>query len=131
MFTDESHFRLSHNDGRVRVYRIANQNATQFQHDNARPHVARIVTQYLQQHDVHVLPWPAFSPDLSPIEHAWNELDRRVRQRPAQAHNVQELAEALAEEWHTIPQRTFQRLVGSMRRRILACIAARGGYTRY
>ena len=101
----------------------SNQNAIHFQHDNARPHVARIVTQYLQQHDVHVLPWPAFSPDLFPIEHAWDELDRCVRQRPAQAHNVHKLAEALAEEWRAIPQGTWQRLVGSMRCCILACIS--------
>ena len=39
------------------------------QQDNARPHTARIVQQYLQQQQVDVLPWPANSPDLSPIEH--------------------------------------------------------------
>ena len=38
--------------------------------DNARPHVAR-VTQFLQQNNVNVMPWPAVSPDLNPIEHKW------------------------------------------------------------
>ncbi len=39
------------------------------QQDNARPHTARITTQYLARNNVDVLPWPAVSPDLNPIEH--------------------------------------------------------------
>ncbi len=39
------------------------------QHDNARPHVARICTQFLEAENIPVLAWPAYSPDMSPIEH--------------------------------------------------------------
>ncbi|GFX69066.1 HTH_Tnp_Tc3_2 domain-containing protein [Trichonephila clavipes] len=39
-----------------------------YQQDNVRPHTARLSQQCLQGYDV--LPWPARSPDLSPIEHA-------------------------------------------------------------
>ena len=31
--------------------------------DNARPHVVRVITQFLQQNNVNVMPWPAVSPD--------------------------------------------------------------------
>ncbi|UYV71316.1 K02A2.6-like [Cordylochernes scorpioides] len=41
-----------------------------YQQDNARPHTARISQQALQ--DVQMLPWPPYSPDLSPIEHVWD-----------------------------------------------------------
>ncbi|GFU94088.1 uncharacterized protein TNCV_3308411 [Trichonephila clavipes] len=41
-----------------------------YQQDNARPHAARLSQQCLQGYDVP--PWPARSPDLSPIEHVWN-----------------------------------------------------------
>ena len=36
-----------------------------FQHDNARCHVARVCQDFLNQNHIHVLPWPALSPDLS------------------------------------------------------------------
>ncbi len=39
------------------------------QHDNARPHVARICTQFLEAENIPVLAWSAYSPDMSPIEH--------------------------------------------------------------
>ncbi|XP_071094658.1 nephrin-like [Haliotis cracherodii] len=40
-----------------------------FQHDNARPQIARLVQDSLQQNNVNVIPWTTRSPDLSPIEH--------------------------------------------------------------
>ena len=39
------------------------------QDDNARPHRARIVQQFLQRNNVDHLDWPARSRDLSQIEH--------------------------------------------------------------
>ena len=50
-------------------------------HDNARPHVARICRQFLNRNNVNVLPWPAMSPDMNPIEHIWDYLGRKVRAR--------------------------------------------------
>ncbi|GFV65060.1 transposable element Tc1 transposase [Trichonephila clavipes] len=44
-----------------------------YQQDNARPHTARLSQQCLQGYDV--LPWPAKSPDLSPIEHVCDVLE--------------------------------------------------------
>ncbi len=52
-----------------------------WQHDNARPHVARICTQFLEAENIPVLAWPAYSQDMSPIEHVWDALDRRIRQQ--------------------------------------------------
>ena len=46
-------------------------------HDNARPHVARICRQFPNRNNVNVLPWPAVSPDMNPIEHIWNYLGRK------------------------------------------------------
>ncbi|UYV61750.1 hypothetical protein LAZ67_1006323 [Cordylochernes scorpioides] len=51
-----------------------------YQQDNARPHTARISQQALQ--DVQMLPWPPYSPDLSPIEHIWDIIGRRLHALP-------------------------------------------------
>ena len=50
-------------------------------HDNARPHVARICRHFLNRNNVNVLPWPAVSPDMNPIEHICEYLGRKVRAR--------------------------------------------------
>lgn len=101
-----------------------------FQHDNARPHTARITTQFLVQNNVNVLPWPAVSPDLNPIEHIWDELGRNVRSNH-RINNVNDLRQALQLEWQAIPNGVIRRYVNSMRRRIVACIHKNGGHTRY
>ena len=62
-----------------------------FQQDNARPHVARICQDFLQQNNVAVLPLHACSPDLSPIKHLWDVLDRRVRGRLNEPQNLEQL----------------------------------------
>ena len=100
-----------------------------FQQDNARLHVAPVCIDFLQRQNIDVLPWPALSADMSPIEHLWDLLGRRVRQRRQQPRTLNELRQALAFEWRRLPQRLVRQLIGSMRRRCAALIAARGGYT--
>lgn len=100
-------------------------------HDNARPHTATVVRQYLEEVDVPVMAWPARSPDLNPIEHLWDELKKRIRARNVAPTNVTELQTALKEEWDSIPQEFVVSLIGSMKRRMEAVIKARGGNTQY
>ena len=107
----------------------ANRNVTLFQQDNARCHTARVSMRYLDEQHVRVLPWPAFSPDLSPIEHLWDVLDRRVRRRDPQ--NADQLEEFLRQEWEAIPLHEIQNLIRSMRRRCTTVVNANGGHTRY
>lgn len=99
--------------------------------DNARPHTAAIVRNFLEATDITTLQWPARSPDMNPIEHLWDELGRRVRSRQRPAENLAELAYALVEEWNRIPMETIRNLISSMPRRLEALRVARGGNTRY
>ena len=92
------------------------------QHDNATSHTARSVRDFLQDRNVSVLPLPAKSPDLNPIEHIWDLLDRRVRARAIPPRNVRELASALVEEWSNISQQELANLAQSMRRRRTAVL---------
>ena len=99
-------------------------------HDNARPYDARIYRQFLDRNNVNVLPWPAVSPNMNPIEHIWDYLGRKVRAR-GNVHNLRDLENALIQEWNNIPNVVIRRYVMLMRGRLTACINSRGGHTRY
>ncbi|GFV35066.1 transposable element Tcb1 transposase [Trichonephila clavipes] len=49
-----------------------------FLKDNARPHVAKIVRDFFSVQHIQLLPWPAYSADMSPIEHVWDLVGRRL-----------------------------------------------------
>ncbi|UYV69075.1 hypothetical protein LAZ67_6002284 [Cordylochernes scorpioides] len=93
-----------------------------YQQDNARPHTARISQQALQ--DVQMLPWPPYSPDLSPIEHVWDIIGRRLHALP-QPRSEDELWQMVEREWRAIPQDAIRTLIDSLPRRVAACIAVR------
>ena len=99
--------------------------------DNARPHRSRAVIECLRQNAVSRIPWPAYSPDLNPIDHLWDILSRKVRAMNPTAQNLAELEAALHREWRQIPQRQIQCLVQGMLRRLRAVINVRRGHTRY
>ena len=101
------------------------------QDDNARPHRARVVRDFLHQNNVVSMQWPALSPDMAPIEHLWDVLGRRVRDNYGQAPDLQTLVQWLQREWQAIPQITLRTLVRSMRRRCAECVRQAGGHTRY
>ncbi|KAK7091535.1 hypothetical protein V1264_009201 [Littorina saxatilis] len=71
------------------------------------------------------------SPDINPIEHLWDELDRRVRRQEEAPANHRDLLQALQEEWDTIPQQDIRHLIQSMPRRCRAVVAAQGSHTPY
>ena len=98
--------------------------------DNARPHVARICQQFLNRNNVNVLPWPAVSPDMNPIEHIWDYLGRNVRAK-GNVNNLSDLENALIQEWNNILNVVIRRYVRSMRGHLAACINSRGGHIRY
>ncbi|GFX87699.1 transposable element Tcb1 transposase [Trichonephila clavipes] len=78
-----------------------------------------------------LLPWHAYSPDMSPIEHVLDLVGRRLTLDPHPADSKVELLLRIQTLWNSIPQADIQNLIDSMPRRIAALIAARGGYTKY
>jgi transposase len=70
--------------------------------DNARHHRALVVTDYLRDESIPTLPWPARSPDLNPIEHIWDIIGRRVRERTPPIHTLNELEQTLHQEWQPL-----------------------------
>ncbi|GFV23278.1 hypothetical protein TNCV_4779921 [Trichonephila clavipes] len=77
------------------------------------------------------LPWPAYSPDMSPIDHFWDLVGRRIARdlRPAAAKD--ELLLRVQAIWNSLPQAGIQNLLESIPRCIAALIVARDDYTKY
>ena len=75
--------------------------------------------------------WPAQSPDLNKIEHAWHILQSAILARLVQTRTSQELKDALVAEWRLVPQNRIQTLITSMRMRCRAVIDARGRQMHY
>jgi transposase len=100
-----------------------------FQHDNDPKHTAKLNKKYLQSKCISVLPWPAQSPDLNPIENLWSILGFRLRNR--RVTTEESLIEILQDEWSKLSRGTLENLVDSMPRRCQAVIDSKGFATKY
>ena len=89
------------------------------------------MTDYLRDESIITLPWPVRSPDLNPIEHIWDIIGRRVKERTPPVQTLNDLDQKLHQEWQYLTQVQIRRLVGSMRRRLAAVIHVNGSYTHY
>ena len=70
-----------------------------FMDDSARPHRARVMTYYLRDKSITTFPWPAMrSPDLNPIEHIWDIIDLRVKERTSPVQTLNDLKKTLHQE---------------------------------
>ncbi|GFW82263.1 DDE_3 domain-containing protein [Trichonephila clavipes] len=83
-----------------------------FQQDNARPHTARVAQDFLRHFQTR--PLPARSPDLSPVEHVWDQLKRPM----PSCHSVHDLELAVQELWAHLPQDNIRCLINSMPDRV-------------
>ncbi len=87
-----------------------------FQQDNAPCHKAQIISDWFLEHDNEftLLTWPPQSPDLNPIEHLWDLVEREICFMDVQPTNLQQLCDAIMFIWTKISEECFQHLVESM-----------------
>ena len=103
-------------------YRLSNVTAPASFFNKTTPDPTHIVQQYLQKQQVDVLPWPANSPDLSPIEYVWDEMKQQ------RLWNSRDISPEYETTSHS---NSMLMLLASMRRRSTAVVDADGGHTRY
>ncbi|GBN53458.1 hypothetical protein AVEN_38562-1 [Araneus ventricosus] len=65
----------------VRLFRGTVGPAFILKDDNARPHRALLVDEFLESVDIRRMDWPARSPVPNPIEHVWDALVRAIATR--------------------------------------------------
>ena len=100
-----------------------------FQHDNDPKHTSAVVKNWLRENKIETLKWPPYSPDLNPIEHMWDELERRMKKH--QPKNKEELKTILHQEWIGIGKEVTEKLVDSVPNRLYECVQMKGYPTRY
>jgi ketohexokinase/beta-glucosidase len=107
-----------------------------FMQDGAPGHSAAYTIDELHQRGIYPIFWPAYSPDLNPIESVWNRMKDYIQQYyPDQyggrQHTYDQLRIIVQEAWDSISVEYLQDLMDSMKARCEAVIAAQGGHTQY
>ncbi len=135
-WSDESRFLLRHSDGRVRIWRKEHKSMDTswlvstvqagggvmvwgiFYWHTLGPLVPieYIISDWFLEHDNEftLLKWPPQSPDLNPIEHFWDVVEREVLIMDVQPTNLQQLRDAIMSIWTKISEECLQHLVESM-----------------
>ena len=100
-----------------------------FQQDNDPKHCSKKTKEFFKEKEIHFLPWPAQSPDLNPIEHLWDYLDRQIL--CFKRRSKQTFENALQEKFYSIDASFCKKLVDSMPNRLKEFIKANGLITLY
>jgi hypothetical protein len=102
-----------------------------FQQDNASIHTSRETKEWLIDQEIDLLPHPAKSPDLNPIENLWAIIVRRVYDGGRQFPDKQSLTRAIVAAWEEISIDQLKKLVKSMPNRCAEVLKQQGKKTRY
>ncbi|GFU70297.1 hypothetical protein TNCV_2106491 [Trichonephila clavipes] len=86
---------------------------------------------FLEPENVRLLPWPAHSPDLSPIGNVWSMVVERLARHHMLVTTVDELCVRVEATWISVPVYAIQPLCDSIPRRIRDAITARVGCSGY
>ncbi|KAI2648434.1 Transposable element Tc1 transposase [Labeo rohita] len=94
LFSDET--KVLESGGRVEklIAQVARIEQFLFKHDCAPMHKARSIKTWLDGFGVEELDWPTQNPDLNPIQHLWDELERRLQARPSRPTSGPDLTHA-------------------------------------
>jgi transposase len=101
-----------------------------FQQDNAKPHKAGPVMDFLDNWGYEVIDWPPQSPDLSPIENIWNVMKMKMKALPTRPRTKATMRNAMMDIWDDLDDNMRKELVGGFRKRLRDCVKNKGGLVR-
>ena len=117
--------------GTLDYYEI-NKNHVYLLHDNDPKHRSKMTQEWLKSNEVKVIDWPAYSPDLNPIENMWHFVKCELAKYDEPPKGMLELWERVQHIWNNkINKDMCLRYINSMPERIQAVIKAKGGETKY
>ena len=94
------------------------------QEDKDPKHTAKLSKKWKSENNIQQIPWPANSPDLSPIENLWSILKMKINEK--QPSSIKSLVTIILKTWKDFPIELAQKLVDSMYDRIYDCLEAKG-----
>jgi hypothetical protein len=99
-----------------------------FMQDNARPHTARVITDYYHENNVQMLDWPPQSPDLNPIEQIWAIMKQKLYTQKSFPKNKSELIASFFRIWDELPESLLVNLSDSIPERLEKVLKNKGGW---
>ena len=102
-----------------------------YQDDNASPHIARPVINFMETEGIEHIEWLAVSPDLNPIENLWSELYALWMKVPTCLLIWRNCDRQSLMHGKLCPFQTLAILVDSIPGRVQSLYDARGGHTKY
>ena len=103
----------------------------QLMQDWAPGHLAGDTLQDLAERGIYPIFWPAYSPDLNPIETIWNWMKDYIENKWEDIQLLyNNLRAAVKEAWEATTERQLLSLIESMQQRCQDVINAEGGYAR-
>ena len=103
-----------------------------FQQDNDPKHTALVTRQWLRDHNIYTLKWPSKSPDISPIENAWAELECCMERHNPLPKTINQLWALMQEIWNSEDFNDYVRhLFVAFPHRIQGLLEKKGHWLKY
>ena len=116
-YIDSEAYQAFFNPSLLRKYRTIVGSDYEFQQDNASFHVSNSTVMFFRSRNVKLIPWPALSPDINPIENIWGIITQKVYFKNGYRINyisADLLYEAIKTVWYNLADETLQNLVNSL-----------------
>ena len=98
-------------------------------HNNAPAHSSKLIKNFFEKNKIKLLPWPAQSPDLNPIENLWAIIDTKLCKKSI--YSKESLKSEILNIWESMDTNILKNLVNSMPNRLRMVIRNNGENTKY